>query len=57
MTSPATADTTTTDEHQQLLELIQKALSLSDKLSQNEHDYYARCSTHLYEATLYARNA
>ena len=40
----------TEEEHKKLIELIDEALKLSDKLSKNENDYYARCSNSLYQA-------
>lgn len=48
-------DVATITEHEKLIELISKTLAQSDKLSQNENDYYARCSAYLYEALQAAR--
>lgn len=50
MMRAATAAMSTEEEHKKLLELIAEALKLSDKLSNSENDYYARCSNSLDQA-------
>lgn len=40
-------------EHEELLKTIWDALGKSDRLSQNENDKYAKCSSLLHEAFYY----